>query len=137
MNGDSDSVSVGTSRLHLATCRDCGKRISDRTERCPACGVRRRASPESSLFEAIGSNAPAVAGLLSAAVPGLGQLYLGDLERAAGLALAVVLVLAAVVAVGIPPAFAMPVALVLWAAAAYDAYARAERTAARGPVTGE
>ncbi|WP_226011787.1 hypothetical protein [Halomicrobium salinisoli] len=137
MNGDSDSVSVGTSRLHSATCRDCGKRISDRTERCPACGVRRRAPPESSLFDPVGSNAPLAAGLLSAAFPGLGHLYLRDLERGTGLALAGVLVVAALFVAGVPPVFAMPVALVLWAAAAYDAYARAGRTAAHETAAGE
>ncbi|WP_225332963.1 hypothetical protein [Halomicrobium urmianum] len=130
MDGDSDHASVGNSRLHSATCRDCGKRISDRTVRCPACGVRRRASPKSSLLAPIESNAVIVACCLSAFFPGLGHLSLREFGRGAGFALAGALVLAVPFAAGFASVFAIPVAFALWLSALYDAYTRADGAAA-------
>jgi TM2 domain-containing membrane protein YozV len=106
-------------------CRDCGAVIDAEAELCPACGVRQRDPPQSSLDQSIeavaeGGN-PFVAGALSALVPGLGQLYNRELRR--GLAF-----LVAGLVAGFSVVFVVGIVLypVVWLYAIYDAYRRAD-----------
>lgn len=110
-------------------CRNCGAVISERAEICPECGVRQRDPPKSSLDSLVedltGGGNPFVAAVLSAILPGLGQLYNRELEK--GLALIVASFLAALsvlVAVG------LVLVPAVWLYAIYDAYRVAERQSA-------
>lgn len=102
-------------------CRDCGQIISERAEICPECGVRQHA-PRSQGSDVLDGGNPFLAALLSALLPGLGQIYNRELER--GLAL----VVASIVS-GFLVLFAVGLLLypVVWVFAIYDAYTRAER----------
>jgi TM2 domain-containing membrane protein YozV/rubredoxin len=102
-------------------CRDCGQIISERAEICPECGVRQHAPP-SGVPDVLAGGNPFLAALLSALLPGLGQIYNRELER--GLAL----VVASIVS-GFLVLFAVGLLLypIVWVFAIYDAYTRAER----------
>ena len=109
-----------------AFCRDCGAVISRKAEICPECGVRQRDPPTSGLDDAIaqltqGGN-PFVAAVLSAIVPGLGQIYNRELEKGLAIIVAGLLALfSTVVLIGI---VLYPI---VWLYAIYDAYTVADR----------
>jgi TM2 domain-containing membrane protein YozV len=114
-----------------AFCRNCGEIISERAEICPECGVRQRDPPRSSidavLDDLLSGGNPFVAAVLSALVPGLGQLYNRELEK--GIAFIVgsfLALLSALVFVG----FVLYPAV--WIYSIYDAYTVAERQVAPG-----
>jgi|AntRauTorcE11898_2_1112593.scaffolds.fasta_scaffold12639_2 TM2 domain-containing membrane protein YozV len=102
-------------------CRDCGSVISERAEICPDCGVRQQDPPSgaSDLFQ--GGN-PVLAALLSALLPGLGQIYNRELER--GLAFVVASVVSGVLVAFVVGILIYPL---VWVFAIYDAYTRAEQ----------
>lgn len=115
-------------------CRNCGAVISEQAEIGPECGVRQRDPPKSSLDSVLddltrGGN-PFVAAVLSAILPGLGQIYDRELEKGliiiVGSFLAALSVLVAVGLVLVPA---------IWIYAIYDAYKVAERQGvAAGPT---
>lgn len=110
-------------------CRNCGAIISERAEICPACGVRQRDPPGSSLDSLVddlteGGN-PFVAAGLSVVFPGLGQLYNRELEK--GLLIVGGSILAAFSALVFVGFLLYPA---IWIYAIYDAYRVAERQSA-------
>ena len=109
-----------------AFCRNCGAIISDRAEICPECGVRQRPPPNSSLDRVVddllGGGNPFVAAVLSAVVPGLGQLYNRELTK--GLAFIVGSMLAALSTLVFVGIVLYPA---VWVYAIYDAYKVADR----------
>ncbi|MFB6172344.1 MAG: DUF5683 domain-containing protein [Haloarculaceae archaeon] len=119
-----------------AFCRNCGAIISDAAEICPECGVRQRPPPTSSVDSAVqdlldGGN-PFVAAVLSALLPGLGQIYNREIER--GIAFIVasfVALLSTLLLVG------FVLYPLVWLYAIYDAYTRAERRNESDEATGE
>ncbi|KAB1197155.1 MULTISPECIES: zinc ribbon domain-containing protein [Haloferax] len=126
----SDSDTAGRDRgPHELFCRNCGAIIDREAEICPACGVRQRAPPKSSVDSALGDllegGNPFVAALLSAVFPGLGQIYNRELER--GLVFIVATVFAAFSTLVFVGFLLFPA---VWLFAIYDAYTRAELRAA-------
>lgn len=103
-------------------CRDCGERINPRAEICPACGVRQR-PPPAGATDGVPQKHPGLAAVASFLVPGLGQIYNGQIGK--GLVLLVVVVGLAITIVG------LVVAIPLWIWQIYDAY----RTADEGGPT--
>ena len=103
-----------------AYCRACGAVVDARADVCPSCGVRQRTG--SALDDAIEGGNPVVAAALSAAFPGLGQLYNRELDR--GIAIVVASVLAALSALVLVGFVLFPAVYVY---AIYDAYRGAER----------
>jgi len=102
-------------------CRDCGSTISERAEICPDCGVRQHAPPDATSDLLEGGN-PVLAALLSALLPGLGQIYNRELER--GLAFVVASMVSAFLVVFVIGIVIYPL---VWVFAIYDAYSRAEQ----------
>ena len=116
-----------------AFCRNCGAVIAGEAEICPDCGVRQRDPPTSGLDAAIedlveGGN-PFVAAVLSAVLPGLGQLYNRELEKGLAVVVASFLALFSVL-VGI----GLLLYPAVWIYAIYDAYTVADR---RSEPTGD
>jgi TM2 domain-containing membrane protein YozV len=103
-------------------CRDCGSIISERAEICPDCGVRQH-DPPSGASDLLEGGNPVLAALLSALLPGLGQIYNRELER--GLAFVVASVVSGVLVVFVVGLLIYPL---VWVFAIYDAYTRAEQT---------
>lgn len=104
-------------------CRECGAQIRRAAEICPECGVRQRAPPASRATEELldGRN-PVVAALLSALFPGLGHVYVRDIETGLFFAVAFLLaVLSLIVFVGIVLVPAV------WLYAIYDSAKAAQR----------
>ncbi|MFB6163884.1 MAG: DUF5683 domain-containing protein [Haloarculaceae archaeon] len=110
-------------------CFECGAIIKARAEICPECGVRQRRG--STLDEVLEGGNPFVAALLSIVVPGLGQLYNRELEKAlvffVGFGIAVFSMLFLVGFVAAPVIY-------LWAL--YDAYTVADRQGQARGVAG-
>ncbi|MCK5233334.1 MAG: zinc ribbon domain-containing protein [Candidatus Aenigmarchaeota archaeon] len=96
-------------------CSHCGKKISSHAEICPKCGVRQkqvRTEVKSS----------GLAAVLSFIIPGLGQIYNGQIGKGLlFLVLGGLFGLLSFILIGIPLLFA------LWAYAIYDAYTTAEK----------
>lgn len=102
-------------------CRDCGSIISERAEICPDCGVRQH-DPPSGASDVLEGGNPVLAALLSALLPGLGQIYNRELER--GLAFVVASVISGVLVAFVVGLLLYPL---VWVFAIYDAYTRAEQ----------
>lgn len=106
-------------------CRDCGNVIKERAEICPECGIRQR-DPESSTPE----KSPGLAAVASFLIPGLGQVYNGQIAK--GIITGAITIVAAITVVG------LILALPLWIWLIYDAYKVAERggSSPSGPTGG-
>jgi TM2 domain-containing membrane protein YozV len=99
-------------------CRDCGSVINARAEICPECGIRQQ-DPDSDTDSASGDDKdPGIAAIASFVIPGLGQVYNGQIAK--GFILGVVVV--ALVLTGIGLLLAIPI----WLWLVYDAYSTAE-----------
>ena len=107
----------------LVYCRECGERIRRVAEICPECGVRQRSPPSSAAVkQRLDGRNPLVAALLSALFPGLGHIYVREVETGVFFAVAFLLAgLSVLVFVGIVLAPAV------WLYAMYDAAKTAER----------
>lgn len=104
-------------------CRECGAEILRAAEICPDCGVRQRSPPSSRALEHLldGRN-PLIAALLSAVFPGLGHVYVREIDT--GLFFAVAFVIAIfTLLIGI--GFVLVPGI--WLYALYDAAKTAER----------
>ena len=104
-------------------CRECGAEIRRAAEICPECGVRQRPPPSSvPVANLLDGRNPLVAALLSALFPGLGHVYVRDIDTGLFFAVSFLLaVLSLVVVVG----FVLVPAI--WLYAIYDAAKAAER----------
>lgn len=105
-------MSPGASRTTL--CRDCGEAIDPLAVFCPHCGARQLPIPTAS------GNSPWAAAIASTIVPGMGQIYNGDILK--GLALGGITV------AGVISVEGLVIAVPLWVWLVYDAY----RTAKHG-----
>lgn len=94
-------------------CRECGESISPRAELCPHCGVRQHPAPTGS------EKNPGLAAVASFIIPGLGQVYNGDIAK--GIIAGIVVLAAAMTVVG------LILAIPLWVWLVYDAYKTAEQ----------
>jgi predicted RNA-binding Zn-ribbon protein involved in translation (DUF1610 family) len=56
-------------------CSECGKKISDKALSCPSCGAPTKVETQT------GKKSRIVAIILTALIPGLGQMYAGDLGK--------------------------------------------------------
>lgn len=101
-------------------CRDCGSIIRERAEICPECGVRQQ--PASQASDVLDGGNPVLAALLSAILPGLGQIYNRELER--GLAFIAGSIVSGFLAIFVIGLLIYPL---VWVFAIYDAYTRAEQ----------
>lgn len=94
-------------------CINCGEKIDSRAEICPHCGVRIKRSWEKN---------SGIAAILSFFVPGLGQIYNGEIGK--GLILIASIFISMILMI-ILVGFLMY--LVIWVYSIYDAYNTAER----------
>lgn len=128
MSEPSSSPETGARDPDEVYCRDCGDIIDERAEICPHCGVRQRSpprsTPSSALDDVLAGGNPFVAAVLSALLPGLGQIYNRELGK--GLAIMVGSFLAAVSALVLVGFVLFPA---IWLYAVYDAYRVAEAQA--------
>lgn len=99
-------------------CKSCGEIIKEEAEICPHCGVRQRAAPTPQSQE----KNPGLAAVASALVPGLGQIYNGQILK--GIVIMILMgisILLAFIIIGIFTSF------ILWVYAVYDAYDTAKK----------
>jgi len=109
-------------------CTDCGAEISREAEICPECGVRQGATATGSSDE----KESGVSAVLSFLVPGLGQLYNGQVSRGAVVFVGwmvweFVAFVITTLTLGIFFLIWVPVELFVHVVAAYDAYDQAEK----------
>lgn len=109
-------------------CRDCGEKISERAEICPHCGIRQKdpPKPEQSAAPSQKQKDSGIAAVASFVIPGLGQVYNGELAK--GIIAGIVTVGLALTGIGL--IFAVPI----WIWLVYDAYQTAEELN-KPPVT--
>lgn len=105
-------------------CRDCGEIINERAEICPECGIRQREPGRSPGTE----KNPGLAAVASFLIPGLGQVYNGQITK--GIIAGAATILFAITIVG------LIVAVPMWVWLIYDAYTVAERGGA-SPSSGD
>jgi TM2 domain-containing membrane protein YozV len=98
-------------------CRDCGSEIRAKAEICPECGIRQK-DPDSGSSS---GNNPGVAAVCSFVVPGLGQVYNGELWK--GILSGAITILFALTGIG------LIIAIPMWIWLVFDAY----KTAEQGP----
>jgi TM2 domain-containing membrane protein YozV len=101
-------------------CRDCGEKISERAEICPHCGIRQKdpPTPEQPATPPQKQKDSGIAAVASFIIPGLGQVYNGELAKG---------IIAGIVTIGLALTvdgliFAVP----MWIWLVYDAYQTAE-----------
>ncbi|MFQ3295427.1 MAG: TM2 domain-containing membrane protein YozV [Halobacteriales archaeon] len=107
-------------------CRDCGETISERAEICPECGIRQK-DPEVKPDSTQNEKDSGLAGVASFLIPGLGQVYNGEIAK--GIIAGIVVVALALTGIGL--VFAVP----MWIWLVYDAYKTAENTGQRSGTT--
>lgn len=112
-------MSTETETADTVFCRDCGTEIDARAEICPECGIRQRQPTEDR-----DSKSPGLAAVLSFLVPGLGQIYNGQVGKGLLILVFVVVLFALIVT---SPVIAGGLAFLTWVLAIYDAYTQAER----------
>lgn len=114
-------MSDASADQNTAYCRDCGATINRRAEICPECGIRQR-PPETDTPTVSPPTTtekdPGLAAVASAVVPGLGQIYNGQIVK--GIALGIVVFLSAITIVG------LVIAIPLWIYLVFDAYRTAQ-----------
>lgn len=99
-------------------CRSCGKIILEEAEICPECGVRQK-PPQN---KATNSD-PGIAAIASALLPGLGQMYNGEITK--GIILLIAYSFSAMLIVVIIGIFMV---VPIWLYAIYDAYSTAKNS---------
>lgn len=108
-------------------CRDCGEVINERAEIYPECGIRQKdPEPITTKEQSSGDKDSGIAAVASFIIPGLGQVYNGEIAK--GIIAGVVTVLFAITGVG------LIIAVPLWIWLVYDAYKVAE-TGGASPST--
>jgi TM2 domain-containing membrane protein YozV/ribosomal protein S27AE len=107
-------------------CSNCGEEIDLNAEICPKCGVRLigppKATPTKEYRVIVEEKSPGLAAVLSFFIPGLGQIYNGQIGK--GLLLLVLAMLSAgliIIIIGIIPY------LIIWLFSIFDAYSTANR----------
>jgi TM2 domain-containing membrane protein YozV len=106
----------------LKNCPTCGHRLEyEQAEICPKCGVRIRAPPSQ---QSSGQKSPGIAALCSVFIPGLGQVYNGELEKGIGIYIAELIGWALTISVSFYLFFLFPI---IWIYGIYDAYTTANR----------
>jgi TM2 domain-containing membrane protein YozV len=96
-------------------CRDCGEEINERAEICPECGIRQKDPPDSITNNSSSSEKnEGLAAAASFVVPGLGQVYNGEIAK--GIIAGAITVLFALTGIG------LIIALPIWIWLVYDAY---------------
>ena len=100
-------------------CSNCGKKIDAKAEICPKCGVRVAEPKEKGVKEVKSSGLAAV---LSVLLPGLGQIYNGQIGK--GILFMVLLVVFALMVFII---IGIPLLIAFWIYNIYDAYDTAKK----------
>lgn len=102
-------------------CTSCGEIIKEQAVICPHCGVRQRPVEEVESPQTE-EKSPGLAAVASAIIPGLGQIYNGQILK--GIILMILLGFSiALMAVGI----GFLTAFIVWIYAVYNAYNKAEK----------
>lgn len=98
-------------------CRDCGEAIDTRAEICPQCGIRQQ-PPPSEVGKGETEKDAGIAAVAAFVVPGLGQIYNGEIAK--GIILGIITIILAITGVG------LIIAVPLWIWLIYDAYNTAD-----------
>lgn len=108
-------------------CRDCGEEISERAEICPHCGIRQKEPEFETPPQQLKQKDPGLAAVASLLIPGLGQVYNGQIAK--GIILGIVTLALVVSIVGVI------IGAPLWIWLIYDAYKTAQKTNRTSPRT--
>lgn len=95
-------------------CRDCGATIKERAEICPECGIRQRDPVHTNTQSSSEEKDSGLAAVASFIIPGLGQVYNGQIAK--GIIAGIVVIGLALTGVGLLLAFP------IWIWLVYDAY---------------
>lgn len=107
-------------------CVNCGAQIDIKEEICPGCGVKQPLLPRAPQAYMIGKKSPTLAAVLSFLITGLGQIYVGQITR--GLAFLIFgFLVAGVASLAYGGGIVWIIAIIIWGAAAYDAYTLAQK----------
>ena len=98
-------------------CRSCGEIILEEAEICPECGVRQKQPRENR------SSDPGIAAVASALLPGLGQMYNGQIAKGI-----ILLILYSFSVMLIFVFIGLFMILPIWLFAIYDAYSVAQKS---------
>ena len=127
--GATDAVSDTEPVAETKFCTDCGAEINRDAEICPECGVRQESTSGSS---SSGEKESGISAVLSFLLPGVGQLYNGQVSRGAIVFVGwmiweFVAFIVTTLTLGIFFLIWVPVELFVHVVAAYDAYDQAEK----------
>lgn len=101
-------------------CSNCGDVIDEKAEICPECGVRITSSQTATQD----TKSPGIAAIASFFLPGLGQIYNGQIGK--GLLIMVFYIIMIFMLVS-APTIAMLLIIAIWLGAIYDGYTQAEK----------
>lgn len=110
---------VSTPSENEVYCRDCGEVISEKAEICPECGVRQKEPEFQQPAQPQKQKDSGIAAIASFLVPGLGQVYNGQIAK--GIIAGIIVILSAITVIG------LVIAVPLWIWLVYDAYKTAEQ----------
>lgn len=105
-------------------CRNCGNQITELDSFCPKCGTR---AVKIITFSPLVRNA-GVSAVLSTIIPGLGQIYNGQIKKGVPIIIASIVLLILAIAMRMPERIGVYVAyILLWMLSIFDAYRSAEK----------
>lgn len=103
-------------------CSNCGSELSYLAERCPDCGARHTSTVGP--YEKEHQKSPGLAALLSGLIPGLGQVYNGQVGK--GVLILIFFMFSVILVINILFFFRYVLPLIIWSYGIYDAYQTAE-----------
>jgi RNA polymerase subunit RPABC4/transcription elongation factor Spt4 len=113
-------------------CSNCASKIDEKAEICPSCGVRQQVSTRNQQVEKVSL----LSLILSFFLPGVGQIYNGLGQTQNGqVEKGIILLIAYIACLGLFFLFiTIPMALIIWIFAMYDAYTTAEKINSGEPI---
>lgn len=105
-------------------CQHCGGKINAKAEICPECGLRVAEPQNVGQQEVRDRKNPGLAAIASFLIPGLGQIYNGQIGK--GLLIIFVWSVAIVMVIS-APLLGFGLAFLIWVLSIYDSYNQAEK----------
>lgn len=111
-------LDMSTTTTRTVFCRDCGNELDERAEICPGCGIRQKQPEYQAPLQTQPQKDSGIAAIASFVIPGLGQVYNGEIAK--GIILGLVTIAFAITGIG------LLIAIPMWIWLVYDAYKTAE-----------